>query len=106
MTIYFAAAQTSGRGYADTYRSRAATARMIAASANDNWDANVAQALSEPVIREALFHFAEHGLGAAQAALAKAHLAHARGDEAEYGHWLAILKVLDRQLAARLTASR
>ena len=54
---------------------------------------------SETVLRAALRHFAEHGLGAARAARTEAERAFFEGDRAQYDWWIAITRTLDRRLA-------
>jgi len=49
--------------------------------------------------REALLHFAEHGLGSAAAARARAEQAFFAGDRETYRHWLGICRTFDRRLA-------
>lgn len=55
----------------------------------------------DPLLGEALRHFAVHGLAAADAAVEAAADASARGDAAGQDHWLAITRMFDRRLAAR-----
>ncbi len=54
----------------------------------------------ERILRAALRHFAEHGLGAARAARAQAEAAFFAGDRQAYDWWLGITRTLDRRLAA------
>lgn len=54
---------------------------------------------TEPLLHAALAHFARHGLGAAQAARAKAECALAGGDSEAFGWWLGITRTLDPRLA-------
>lgn len=63
----------------------------------------------EHLLRAALRHFAEHGLGAARAARKQAERAFFAGDRKAYDHWLAITRTLDRRLALeaeRIEANR
>lgn len=53
------------------------------------------------ILRAALHHFAEHGLGAAKAARAQADAAFLAGDREGYEWWLGITRTLDRRLAAQ-----
>lgn len=55
---------------------------------------------SDLILRAALRHFAEHGLGAARAARAQAEAAFFAGDRQSYEWWLGITRTLDRRLAA------
>ena len=71
------------------------------AAANDNGYRIGAPAPSEEVLRAALRHFADHGLGAARAARINAEKAFFDGDRAGYDWWLGITRTLDRRLAAQ-----
>lgn len=74
-------------------------ARAVERVANDNGD-NPAQAQSnDQVLRAALRHFAEHGLGAAREARRQAEQAFFAGDRQAYQWWLGITRTLDRRLA-------
>lgn len=64
-------------------------------AANDN----EAEVLEGGLLRAALRHFAEHGLGAAELAQQQAERAFFAGDTKEYRHWLDICRALDRRLA-------
>jgi len=57
------------------------------------------------VLRAALRHFAEYGLGAAQAAHAQAQAAFLADDQEGYNWWLGITRTLDRRLAAQAEES-
>jgi hypothetical protein len=64
-------------------------------AANDNGDG-----LGEDgVLRAALRHFAKHGLSAASRARDNAECAFLDGNHAEYRHWMAICRALDRRMA-------
>ncbi len=52
------------------------------------------------ILRAALRHFAQDGLGAARSARARAESAFFAGDRTAYDWWLAITRTLDRRLAA------
>jgi hypothetical protein len=65
-------------------------------AANDN-DSDLTR---DGLLRAALCHFAEHGLGAAELAHRRAEQAYFAGDAKEYRHWLDICRALDRRLAA------
>ncbi|MEO0462202.1 MAG: hypothetical protein AAF127_03670 [Pseudomonadota bacterium] len=106
MTIHFAAAQTPSRPGAFAPIAQPHVARVIERAANDNWAKDASAPISDILLRAALQHFAQHGLGAAQSAHASAQSARARGDMEEYGHWLGILRALDRRLAAELEKAR
>ncbi len=83
------------------------TARMLRGgapirAANDN-----AHGFSnEVLLRAALKHFAEFGLGAAEQARINAERAFFAGDRADYQWWLEICRAVDRRMAAALAARR
>lgn len=97
MTIRFAAAYSSE----STVVVRALTT-TVRPAANDN----VAGFPRDLVLRAALKHFAEHGLGAAEQAYNNAEAAFFAGNRDEYRHWLAICRVLDRRMADAVVAHR
>ncbi len=66
-------------------------------AANDN----AAIAVDDQVMKAALRHFAEYGLGAARVARSKAESAFFAGDRAQYDWWLSLCRTLDRRLAAK-----
>lgn len=68
--------------------------------ANDNNEVSVANLANDQMLRAALRHFAEHGLGAAREARAQAESAFFNGDRQAYDWWLGITRTLDRRLAA------
>ena len=51
------------------------------------------------MLRAALRHFADHGLGAARAAREQAEQAFFAGDRQSYDWWLGVTRALDRRLA-------
>ena len=55
------------------------------------------------LLRAALVHFVQHGLGAAEAAFVEAEGAYASGDRAGAAMWTDICRTFDRRLAARLS---
>jgi hypothetical protein len=73
-------------------------------AANDNAPARLLPSAgggaSPALLRAALEHFARTGLGAAEAALAKAEAAGTAGDWALRGHWLSLAALFDRRRAA------
>lgn len=73
---------------------------VVQRAANDN--AGAAQ--RDPVLREALMHFARHGLGAANHARDEAERAFFSDDREAYRHWLAVCRTLDRRMAAAVEA--
>jgi hypothetical protein len=91
MSLRFAAA---GSGECSVV-ARVLTTPPLRAAANDG-----EQALSrQQLLREALRHFAKHGLGAAERARRNAEVAFFAGDRAAYLHWMAIGRALDSRLA-------
>lgn len=66
---------------------------------NDNAPAFGREAPSDTMLRAALRHFAEHGLGAAREARGQAEQAFFAGDGEAYHWWLGITRTLDRRLA-------
>ena len=95
MTIRYAAARPAA---APVTLSRAGLARISRAPANDNGDG----VQRDSVLRNALLHFAEHGLRAAEDAGERAAAAAAAGDSAEAAHWLEICQALDARRARGL----
>jgi len=73
-------------------------------AANDNASLRTVPARTaaafDPLLVDALRHFATHGLGAVDAALNEAEQALAAGDGAAQAHWLAITQLFDRRRAA------
>jgi hypothetical protein len=98
MTIRFAAA----RDGESTALARALTVAPHPTAANDNTDGFP----RDDVLRAALRHFAEFGLGAAQQAHRNAECAFFAGNREEYRHWLAICRALDRRMAEAIVAHR
>lgn len=90
MTIRFAAAH-SGES---TVIARAFTVR-VSLAANDN----TVDFPRDTLLRAALKHFAQYGLGAAQQAHRNAETAFFAGNREEYRHWLGICRALDRRMA-------
>ena len=95
MTIRFATARPIA---APVHLTRSALGRIAARAANDNADL----ARQDQVVRDALRHFAAHGLYAAEEAGHRAVAAHHRGDRADLRHWLQICAALDPRRAAGL----
>ena len=98
MTIRFAAANPEYNP---------AIARIIGVparlrAANDN----VRSACTDHMLRAALRHFADHGLGAAEQARIAAERAFFDGDREGYRWWLSICRALDRRMAAAIGARR
>lgn len=95
MTIRFAAARRH-----DGPMSHVLGRATLRAAANDNSAGNN----GDLMLRAALRHFATHGLGAAEAAKARAETAFFAGDRAEYRWWLDICRMLDRRMAEAVAA--
>lgn len=95
MTIHFAAAKSP----LTRVIARRGSARIAGRAANDNGFVGHSGEL-----RAALWHFAEHGLGAAEVAQQNAERAFFAGDRTAYLHWLTICRTLDRRLAGALAA--
>lgn len=104
MPIHFAAANTPGRLPRCSPITKALVARAIERVANDNGDVSrngfEGRRASDQILRAALRHFAQHGLGAAREARAQAEKAFFAGDRQAYDWWLGITRTLDRRLAA------
>lgn len=102
MTIRFAAAAsrafTTRRLSPCTLGTRDLVAHSIERVANDNGPPVCTRALSDQVLRAALEHFAEHGLGAARIARAKAQAASTANDLQAFDWWLGITRTLDRRM--------
>ena len=98
MPLHFAAARST----AHSPIARALARKAVSRAANDNGDGAGTSAYGSAIdtmMRAALRHFAEHGMGAAHEARRQAEQAHFDGDEAGYRWWLDICRALDRQLA-------
>lgn len=97
MTIRFASASTAFAAFL--------TARpdgeFHARAANDNMIAPASAGLTthDVLLRDALKHFARHGLRAAEVARQNAERAFFAGDRNAYRHWLEICRALDRRMA-------
>jgi hypothetical protein len=123
MSIHFAAANTPSRSRPSAAFAQAMVRLAMARCANDN-DTGTPQSqpqalpgqqllaqkrchrtggvntpANDQVLRAALRHFAEHGLGAARAARIQAEQAFFAGDRQSYDWWLGITRTLDRRLA-------
>ncbi len=94
MTIRFAAART---GHDRLVAKRLRRAGFLRA-ANDN----ALGLCSDALLKAALQHFAEFGMGAAANAAMMAEAHHYAGDAESYGWWLSICRTLDKRRAERL----
>ena len=101
MSVRFAAANNPVRHIGWRAAGRGLVAPALARAVNDNGDPVVAPASFDPLLAEALKHFAVHGIASAKAALIEAEDAAQRGDGQAKAHWLAITGLFDRRLADR-----
>lgn len=107
MSVRFASANHPVRRLGWRAARRGLVAPALARASNDNGAGPAAAAAGaaaaalpiDPLLAEALRHFAVHGLAAAEAALSAAEDAAARGDASAREHWLAITGLFDRRLA-------
>ncbi|MDJ0978053.1 MAG: hypothetical protein QNI87_05925 [Erythrobacter sp.] len=103
MTTDLAAVQSGYNNPAIGPLPRSTSRTLIAGAmervANDTGSPTPAGGLDEPLLKAALQHFAEHGLGAAQTARARAEAALGAGDRSGYRWWLEITRTLDARLA-------
>ncbi|WP_407874554.1 hypothetical protein [Qipengyuania nanhaisediminis] len=99
MTLHFVAAAVPG-ARACSPIAKAMAARASERAANDNCEGTARVPANDQMLRAALRHFAEHGLGAAREARAQAESAFFAGDRQAYDWWLGITRALDRRLAA------
>lgn len=96
MTIHFAAARPA----VSAILGRRLAAVPIGRAANDN----SADFADDAMLRGALLHFAQHGLGAAAQAHDCAEQALLAEDRDSYRHWLGLCRTLDRRMALGLLA--
>lgn len=109
MSVRFASANHPLRRLGWRAAGRGLVAPALARAGNDNGDAmpdaHASAAPFEPMLMEALRHFAVHGLAAAEAALDEAEAASLAGDAQARAHWLAITAMFDRRRAVAANAS-
>lgn len=102
MSFHFAAA----RSVAHSPIARALAKKALGRAANDNpcdaSDLTGPLGGQDLMLKAALRHFAEHGLGAAREARKHAERAFFTGDSEGYDWWLRVCRALDRRLAADL----
>ena len=101
MSVRFAPARNVVRRIGWHAAGRGLIAPALARAVNDNGETAPPAAAFDPLLAEALRHFAVHGLAAAEAARDAAEDAGRRGDGQDKAHWLAITAMFDRRLAAR-----
>lgn len=107
MSVRFASANHPARRLGWRAAGRGLIAPALARAANDDGmprGDGAAAARFDPLLEEALRHFAVHGLAAAEAAVDLAAEASRRDDADARDHWLAVTRMFDRRLAA-LSAS-
>ena len=73
---------------------------------NDNEGEGFSAGANRTAIHEALRHFAQHGLDAAEAAGRQAEQAAREGDDEAFRWWFGICRTLDRRLAQELRTRR
>ena len=98
MPVHFAAARPSKLSPLGLVRA----ARLPLSAANDNVDGIG----GERLLKAALLHFTEYGLGAAERARENAEAAFFNGDRQEYRWWMAICTALDRRMGAAVAFHR
>ncbi len=105
MSVRFASANHPVRRLGWRAAGRGLIAPVLARAANDNQpirsDAEPVAGGFDPLLADALRHFAVHGLAAAEVAVDLAAEAGTRGDANAKDRWLAITQMFDRRLAAR-----
>ena len=105
MSVRFASANHPARRLGWRAAGRGLIAPVLARAANDNprpeTEALVEGVTFDPLLTDALRHFAVHGLAAADVAVDLAVEARTRGDANAKDRWLAITQMFDRRLAAR-----
>jgi hypothetical protein len=102
MSVRFASANHPARRLGWRAAGRGLVAPALARAVNDNADgaADAAEGF-DPMLAEALRHFAVHGLASTKAALEEAQAASARGDGDAKDHWLGIAAMFDRRARVR-----
>lgn len=93
MTIRFASASFASAAFVTSGHGR----KILTKVANDNTSAG--DIAHDALLRDALKHFAQHGLRAAEVARQNAERAFFAGDRPAYRHWLDICRALDRRMA-------
>lgn len=108
MSVRFASTNHPLRRLGWRAAGRGLLAPALARAGNDNGDAissaNPRAGPFEPMLIEALRHFAVHGLASAEAALHEAEAASQAGDAQGRAHWLAITSMFDRRRAVAASA--
>ena len=99
MSIRFAPATGSRHDVAARLLAPHRCAGLRLAAANDNPQDTCPDAAFDPLLVDALRHFARHGLDAAPRARNAARTALAAGSAAGFDHWVAITALFDPRLA-------
>ncbi len=106
MSVRFASANHPVRRLGWRAAGRGLIAPALARAANDNRAVGAEVVAGgprfDPLLADALRHFAVHGLAAAEAAVDLAAEATQRNDADARDHWLAVTRMFDRRLAARV----
>lgn len=98
MSIHFAASRRqSGSSLARHLRFPRAMQAV-----NDNHGDGRRAMIDNPLLRSTLEHFAAHGLAAASQARYHAENAFLSEDDEGFRHWVAVCRLLDRQMAGRV----
>jgi hypothetical protein len=101
MSIRLAPAHDPARIAGRHAAGRGLVTRVRVLAANDNGNNNAgAPGAFDPVLVEALRHFARHGLDSARIAHAEAARANREGNAPVAAEWIAITGMFDRRLAA------
>ncbi len=104
MSVRFAPAHNPARLIGWHARARGLVWPAQMRAANDGADSARPAATFDPLLTDALRHFAVHGFGAVEAALDEAEQARAGGDGQAKDRWLAITQMFDRRRAAAAKA--
>lgn len=100
MSVRFAPAHNPVRLIGWHARGRGLVWPAQARVANDNSESNRRETAFDPLLADALRHFAAHGLRAVEVALDEAEQAQTAGDDQANTRWLAITGMFDRRRAA------
>ena len=106
MSVRFAPAHNPARLIGRHARGRGLVWPAQTRVANDNGPVVPPAASFDPLLSDALRHFATHGLSAVDAALDAVRHAQTAGDEPAKTRWLAITQMFDRRRAAAASADR
>ena len=101
MSFHFAVARSS----AHSPVARALALKALGRAANDNCDVPDQAGSQDVLLKAALRHFGQHGMGAAREARKQAEQAYFAGDRQSYEWWLGICRQLDKRLADQFEAA-